>query len=154
MRLRILHIEDEWGVVYVVRQDLRAAQPYADVHHVAVDTLRRGLELLQQETWDVVLLDLSLPDCVGLDTFHMVHGSTDVPIVVLTASVSLDERAEVVAAGAQDCLYKPELTPDVLLRSIRFAVERTRHVQELRSALREVQASCRALQEVLDQREQ
>ena len=55
-----------------------------------------------------------------------------------------------IAAGAQDCVYKMEMTSDLLIRSVRFAVERNHIVQELRVALKEVQAANIAMQEILN----
>jgi DNA-binding response OmpR family regulator len=145
----VLHIEDDVNIANTV-QRLFQMVPYAQVAIYHVPTLEAGLVALQGDTWDCVLLDLTLPDSSGIATFHQVHGFTDVPIVVLTAEENLERRAEVVGAGAQDCIYKMEMTPDLLIRCIRFAVERNRIVQELRVALKEVQAAHRAMQAILD----
>ena len=149
LRLRVLHIEDEAPIAALV---LRLFQQilYAQVDIFHVSCLRDGLVALRDETWDCVLLDLTLPDRFGVETFHQIHGFTDVPIVVLTAEDNLERRAEVIAAGAQDCVYKMEMTSDLLIRSVRFAVERNHIVQELRVALKEVQAANIAMQEILN----
>jgi DNA-binding response OmpR family regulator len=154
IRLKILHIEDDKWVRITVERLLNHVS-YADVEVVSVGTLEKGLVQVQDDpTWDCILLDLALPDCSGITTFHHIHAVTDTPIVVLTAETSLSKRVEVVAAGAQDCLFKPEqVTPDAMIRSIRFAVERHRTVQELRVALREVEAANAAMRRLLEERE-
>jgi len=149
LRLRVLHVEDDVNVAGTVLRLFRNV-PYAQVSIANTPSLEEALVALRDHVWDCVLLDLGLPDSSGIATFHQVHGFTDVPIVVLTAEENLERRAEVVAAGAQDCIYKMEMTPDLLIRSIRFAVERNRIVQELRVALKEVQAANRAMQALLD----
>ena len=148
LRLRILHVEDDVNVAGTVLRLFKHI-PYAQVEISHAPCLEEALVALRDHTWDCVLLDLGPPDSSGIATFHQVHGFTEVPIVVLTAEENLERRAEVVAAGAQDCIYKLEMTPDLLIRSIRFATERNRVVQELRMALKEVQAANRAMQEIL-----
>lgn len=103
------------------------------------------------DTYDVLLVDLGLPDSDGLATFWAVYERTDAPIVVLTAEPSLQARSRLIAEGAQDCIYKPELTPDTLLRSLRFAMERHRIIMELRYALKELQSSTRVIQELVSE---
>lgn len=129
---------------------LRCMDKYITVDMYAASTLTSGLEKLAAGTYDVVLLDLELPDCEGIDTFHQVNGACMIPIVVLTGSESFEQRVETIAAGAQDCIYKMELTADVLLRSIRFAVERHRHVQEMHYALKELREAKITLEEIIE----
>lgn len=151
--LRILHIEDDILIRSTVKRILQHVG-YADVQVTSVPTLTEGLVLIRDRTWDCILLDLTLPDCEGITTFHHVHAVTDVPVVVFTAEEDLGKRLDVVAAGAQDCLYKPEVvSPDALIRSIRFAVERHRTVKGLRLALRELESANRAMRDILETHE-
>jgi signal transduction histidine kinase len=97
-------------------------------------TLQQSLQLLQQQRFDVILLDLMLPDSARLDTLHRVlEQAHDVPIVVLTG---LDDEATALDAlrhGAQDFLIKGEgLGERLLAKSIRYAVERKRAELEIR----------------------
>lgn len=149
--LRMLHIEDDSLMVSLVKRLLRLVHQYVDLHTKAALCLSDGLLELQTNTYDLVLLDLELPDSNGIETFHHVHGATDLPIVVLTAEANLYKRIETISAGAQDCIYKAELTHDVLLRSIRFAVERHRHLIEMRHALKELRASNLALEDIVEE---
>jgi two-component system, cell cycle response regulator len=95
-------------------------------------SLNTALSLLRehspdQEKISLILLDLSLPDCLGLDTFLQVHSHTsDVPIVVLTADMNPDLALETIREGAQDCLFWTEMDGEKLRRAIFYAVERYR----------------------------
>jgi CheY-like chemotaxis protein len=121
---RVLLIEDDEGDAVLVQECLRdAGVPDTDV------TWRRsladGIAELGSEP-DCVLLDLGLPDAEGLGSLRrLVAEAVGIPVIVLTGR---NGRAGVdaVAAGAQDYLAKDDLTPDLLDRSIRYAVERNR----------------------------
>jgi len=83
---------------------------------------------------DLILLDLDLPDSEDVGTFERVQGfAPDVPIVVLTRVEDEGMALKMVKAGAQDYLVKKEITPELLLRSLRYAVERHRLASALRS---------------------
>jgi FixJ family two-component response regulator len=90
-----------------------------------VDRLSTAQELLCTELFDIVLLELLLPDSEGLDTFiHLNPYAISLPIVVLT---NLDDQwlaIQTVKAGAQDYLIKDEINGKSLMRSIRYAIER------------------------------
>ena len=98
--------------------------------------------------FDVILLDLSLPDSKGLETFFALHAHAgEVPIVVLSGYN--DERAAVkaVQSGAEDYLVKGQVNDHTLVRSIRYAIERSRrrHAEE---AMRDTSEEFRAAQEI------
>lgn len=83
---------------------------------------------------DAVLLDLSLPDSEGLVTFERTYAfAPDVPIIVLTDVDDQQLAMKTVQGGAQDYLLKHEVDGAVLLRSIRYAIERHRLLSALRS---------------------
>ena len=92
-----------------------------------VDSLSEGLDRVTREKFDVVLLDLVLPDSKGLDTFvrwttHAPH----VPVVVLTGLDDMELATRAVEHGAQDYLLKNQINGALLSRSLRYAVERVR----------------------------
>jgi PAS domain S-box-containing protein len=97
-----------------------------------VNRLSTALDRLSNGHFDVMLLDLSLPDEQGLNTLTRAHAhAPNVPIVVLTG---LDDEAlavKAVRAGAQDYLVKGRVDGDLLVRSLRYATERGRAVQAL-----------------------
>jgi two-component system cell cycle sensor histidine kinase/response regulator CckA len=97
-----------------------------------VTRLSLALDRLDSGNFDVVLLDLSLPDEQGLATLTRTHAhAPNIPIVVLTG---LDDEAlavKAVRAGAQDYLVKGRVDGDLLVRSMRYATERARAVEAL-----------------------
>ena len=91
------------------------------------ETLQEGLATISENHFDVVLLDLTLKDSIGLDTCHQVRQhDPDLPIVVLTSSDDESFALEALKAGAQDYLLKAEVAPTLLARSIQYAIERCR----------------------------
>ena len=99
---------------------------------VVVDRLSAALDRLSREPFDVMLLDLSLPDADGLDTLIRAHTEAPkIPIVVLTGHDDEALAVRAVRAGAQDYLVKGRMDGDLLVRSIRYASERGRAVEAL-----------------------
>jgi signal transduction histidine kinase len=99
-----------------------------------------ALQRLESEGCDAILLDLWLPDSQGLDTFTQVHRQApSLPVVVLTSEDDEDLGVEAVNRGAQDYLIKGEVTPRLLVRSLRYAIERHRMVTEVAEYVRELQ---------------
>jgi signal transduction histidine kinase len=130
--MKILLIEDNPGDTRLIREMLAEVRSGTLVLECA-DRLSTGLERLAAGGIDVVLLDLSLPDGQGLDTFVRAHAQTpEVPVVVLTG---LDDEALAVQAvreGAQDYLVKGHVDGYSLTRAIRYAIERQRAEEALR----------------------
>ena len=122
---RVLLIEDDEGDALLVRECLvEAGLPREDV--VWARTLAGGLTGVAEDAPACVLLDLGLPDAEGLGALHsLVDEARGTPIIVLTGR---HDRTgiDAVAAGAQDYLIKDDLSPELLHRSIRYAVERNR----------------------------
>jgi two-component system, sensor histidine kinase and response regulator len=146
--IAVLLIEDNAADVRLIHELLRdaTAGPFT---FRCTDRLRAGLECVRSTIVDVILLDLTLPDSVGLDTFRIAHAEApDVPIVVLTALS--DESLAIVALreGAQDYLVKGRCDGDLLARSIRYAIERSRSD---RDRVRQ-DAEIRGLNEALERR--
>ena len=117
-----------------------------------VDRLALGLERLRSPGVDVVLLDLSLPDGQGVDTCVRVNASApDVPIVVLTGLADLDTSVAALRVGAQDYLVKGDVNGDLLVRSLRYAIERKHAEVQLRDTLQEKQALLDEIQQLYAQ---
>ena len=94
------------------------------------DRLSKAQQLLVCEDFDVILLDLSLPDSQDLSTIVKIQEySLNTPIVVLTARNDEELAVQSIQAGAQDYLVKQKMDSEVLMRSLRYAVER-QHNQE------------------------
>jgi signal transduction histidine kinase len=141
--LNILLIEDNPGDQRLIREMLVEAK-HAEFHLEAVDRLSKGLAHLSGSKADLVLLDLSLPDSQGLDTFITLHTAAEgIPIVVLSGLDDEKTAVESVQAGAQDYLIKGQVDGPLLIRSLRYAIERNRSEQE-RSHLLERERAARA----------
>ncbi|UCN13340.1 SpoIIE family protein phosphatase [Cellulomonas iranensis] len=119
--LRILVVEDDEGDAVLVQEHLQdAGLVHETVWARSVDEALENLDV------DCVLLDLGLPDAMGLGALQRVLDAGAPPVVVLTGLTGTDAGLEAVAAGAQDFLVKGDVHPDVLARSVRYAVQRRR----------------------------
>jgi PAS domain S-box-containing protein len=130
--INVLLIEDNPGDVRLIRE-LLVKTDQTSFHLECVTRLSEGLARLSRDGIDVVLLDLSLPDSRGFQTFATVQDQASrVPIIVLTA---LDDEALATRAmrdGAQDYLLKGHVDTNMLVRAIRYAIERKRVEEALR----------------------
>jgi len=130
--VRILLVEDNPGDAFLLRKTLRDAGSLAfELEHA--EDLESALELLQRGSFDVVLLDLSLPDSEGLETFERVYTQAPgVPVLALTGMADEALAMRTVHAGAQDYLMKSDLNGRSLVRDIRYAIERKHFEEHLR----------------------
>src|SRR5664279_2906661 len=131
----VLIVEDNPGDVRLVREILKEADP-DKVKVIWADRLAEAAERLAEEHVDVILLDLSLPDATGLETFErMQMAAVNLPIVILTGNNDEALALQAVRDGAQDYLVKQNLDSHLLARVIRYAIERKRADVALRNAL-------------------
>ncbi len=130
--VRVLLIEDNLGFAYGIRDILmRQAAGQFVVHEV--HTLAEGLELADGGGIDVVLLDLGLPDSTRMATFDRMHAHAPrLPIIILTVLDDDDVAFQAMRTGAQDYLVKERIDRHLLVRAIRYAVERVRTDNALR----------------------
>ncbi len=120
--LRVLLVEDNPGDADLVVECCQGIHAF-DVKYVV--RLSEALECVGAERFDIILLDLGLPDSYGLATLRTMRRQTaKLPIVVLTGIH--DERTGLAAIreGAQDYLVKGQTDKNLLVRSIKYAVER------------------------------
>ncbi|MGA9348778.1 MAG: response regulator [Anaerolineae bacterium] len=136
-KLKVLLIEDNPGDARLIREIL-AEERGASFDVEGADRLSTGLEYLAGGDIDVVLLDLSLPDSRGLDTFARVHAQApEVPIILLTGLDDEELAVKAVREGAQDYLVKGQVDSSLLVRSMRYAIERHRaQAEQLHKAQR------------------
>ena len=129
---RVLLIEDNPGyseVIQIMLEKVRGAR--FDV--VSAKRLSDGLQLLRDESVDVILIDLKLPDSQGIDTFDKIHAQTpDLPIIVLTVTDNDAMALEAIQKGAQDYLVKERVDGKLLEHSIRYGIERKRSEEVLK----------------------
>ncbi|MDQ3930295.1 MAG: response regulator, partial [Chloroflexota bacterium] len=97
------------------------------------ETLAEAVDYLQHVSYDVVLLDLSLPDSSGLDTVEGIETAAPrVPVIVLSVADDEELILSSVRGGVQDYLVKGQIGTPLLVRSILHAIERKRIEDELR----------------------
>jgi diguanylate cyclase (GGDEF)-like protein len=133
--IKVLLIEDNRGDARLL--ELMLAQAPAMMFELAlVDELSNGIGHLQTERTDVVLLDLNLPGSTGLDSLKRLLAAVPEAPALIVLSGMTDENVAVkaVQSGAQDYLVKGQVDAPLLVRSIRYAMERSQAKQALREA--------------------
>ena len=146
MTLRVLHLEDNPDDAFLVKRFLdQPRDPLIEVEQV--DRLGVALKRLEQGGIDLVISDLKLPDSNGLKSLLSLRAQAPhMPIILLTGTFEETQTAlEAIQRGAQDYLLKSEMTATLLMRSIRYAIER-KHSEE---ALQEKETTLRAAHEQL-----
>ncbi len=166
--INILLVEDNPGDIRLLQEILREV-PSIRFQITPAITLAAAIHQLSQSApvqFDVILLDLSLPDSRGLTSFlNLYPQAADIPIIVLTGSDDENFALTAVQQGAQDYSIKGQLDGNLLLRSIRYAIERKRTEVALRQAkieleqrvierTRDLQAANHQLQVELNKRQQ
>ncbi len=127
----VLLIEDNPGDARLINEMLEE-EPKSAFRMRHADRLSRGLELLSQKDTELVLLDLSLPDSHGLETFSKVYAhSPKVPIIVLSGNDDQQLALYAVKSGAQDYLVKGKIDRELLLKAMQYSIERKRYQEEL-----------------------
>jgi len=124
-KVPILLIEDSATQAMLYREMITSAS--SDFTVATADRLSTGLEALAKGNVELVLLDLTLPDAQGLVTFFSVHSKfPNTPIILLTGLNDGRIGNQAMKAGAMDYLVKAQCNPNLLLRSMRYALERKR----------------------------
>ena len=129
--LKILLIEDNLAEARLLQEfiKLTKSQNFSLVH---VQKLQDGINQLNSEKYDVILLDLTLPDSQGLASIpQLLKQNPSNPIIVLTNTNDEELAIEAVRQGAQDYLVKRHVNPDTLVRSVRYAIERKQFLEQL-----------------------
>lgn len=124
--IKILLVEDDAGDIELLEAYLEPMEAET-IELVVCQWLRDAKKKLEMQHFDLILLDLSLPDSVGLDTFRKVQELVpEIPIVILSGLSDQELVLQAVRLGAQDYLTKDQVNSQILLRSIHYAVERQR----------------------------
>jgi len=139
----ILLVEDNVRDARLLRELLADTGPDRfTLRHV--EQLDAGIRCLTQATFDIILLDLWLPDSQGAETLVKMHAAAQgIPIVLMTGLEDEELGLQLIQAGAQDYLVKGQVTAALLTRALTYAVERKRLVEQFR-------ANTNFLQSVLD----
>ena len=148
--IRILLVEDDSDDALLLQRTLNEG-PRGQFDLVCVERLASAIKAQHEQAFDAVLLDLSLPDSRGLETFLQFHDhAPTVPVVVLTG---LDDETVAIAAGkkgAQEYLVKGQFNRGLLVRAIRYAIERQRAETELANYARQLRLKNEQMQADLD----
>ena len=133
-RTKVLCIEDnEDDVLLVKRQLFKNSNGRFGFSHSP--TLKEGLEQLCTDPFDVVLLDLGLPDSSGLNTLmKLKQDHPEKPVLVMTGYDDETIGVKAVRKGAQDYLVKGQVGSDLLVRSVEYAIERKQMEEALRKS--------------------
>ena len=128
----LLVVEADPNRLEALREHLQSTDGDIELH--GAGELAVALERLSSGGVDAVILDPDLPDSQGIVSFERMYAfAPNVPVVVLTNEGEDELAVRAVQGGAQDCMRKDEAEPSVLLRSVRYAIERHRLLDALRS---------------------
>ncbi len=134
--IKVLLVEDDSADAEWVRRAIAKAGS-GTFKLDRVDRLSLALERLVKGGIDAILLDMKLPDGIGLEVFEKIQrAAPTLPIVILTGTV-LEERValQAIEKGAQDYLFKGKIDPAPLVRAIRYAFERKRAEEKILQAM-------------------
>jgi diguanylate cyclase (GGDEF)-like protein/PAS domain S-box-containing protein len=118
----------------LIREELGQLRD-ARYHLEVVHTLSEGLARLRASPIDVILLDLHLPDSLGLTSFlRLQPKSADCPVIVVVGHIDEDLGIEAVERGALDYLIKQQIVSTLLGKALRYATERTHTLLALKAS--------------------
>ena len=130
--LHILVVDDNPGDLVLVEVLLHDTM--LDIHAIEkASTVAEAIEVLQQKKVDLILLDLSLPDSFGIESFLRVNQyASALPVVILSGLSDTATATEAISLGAQDFLLKGEFNERLLEKTILYSIERKKNLQEVR----------------------
>jgi len=132
--IRVLLVEDNPADSLLIRSMLEES-PKESFQFENAETLAQCFAVIEEESCDVILLDLTLPDSSGLETFSAVQSRvSDIPIIVLSGLDDEKMAIKAVNLGAQDYLVKGQVDHSLLLRAVRYAIERKSVERRLRQS--------------------
>jgi two-component system, cell cycle response regulator len=148
---RVLLIEDNPPDAVIIQEYLLRG-PRRDFDLLKAHDLHEGLDRLEREKIDIVLLDLTLPDCDGYETFARTHQhSPRVPIVILTGLDDGKLAEKILSKGAQDYLVKGQFDRELLKKCILYAIDRAKVEADLLIANQEIESLVEHLQNALQE---
>ncbi len=149
--INILLLEDNPGDARLIRELFRDIEGHS-VEIINAESLTQAFDRLKEGSIHVALVDLSLPDSHGLETFRkLAEKHPALPQVLLTGLNDQEIAIQAVREGAQDYLVKGKVDGQVLIRSIDYAMERKRIQAELEAVNAQVQKNADNLHSILNQ---
>lgn len=130
---RVLIVEDERRIARFLQMELE----HEGMNTAIEDNGRRAYERIMQENYDLILLDVMLPDMDGFTICRKVRELSQVPIIMLTAKDDIDDKVQGLDIGADDYITKPFATPELLAR-MRVVLRRQESQREAREAQEEI----------------
>ncbi len=134
-KLMMLVIEDNLDDYILLKEAVESSE---EIESIILHETRlcSALSVAGEKAVDVAVIDLSLPDSFGLNTFVTFHDRyPTIPTIIMTGAKDHEMALEAVRKGAQDYLFKGDLSSTAIIRCIRYAIERQRLTTELRLAL-------------------
>lgn len=112
--MKVLIIEDSAEIVEAISLCLELRWPEVTVSDTAEGT--RGIEVLQSDSFDIVILDLNLPDIDGFEVLSRIRSFSSIPIIIVTVRGKEEEQAKGLEMGADDYIVKPFRPRDLVAR--------------------------------------
>ncbi len=136
-QLQILLVEDNPGDAALII-DLLSEHPVVDFNFSCESYLKDAVARLSQETFDLILLDMGLPDSNGIATLHAILKHAPATAIIVITGLD-DEKIglEAVRQGSQDYLVKGQIESNLLSRALLYAYERKRAEEQVKAALAE-----------------
>ena len=135
--ITVLLVEDNDGDYILTREMLKEAQALLQntvkITLIRAETFKQAIEIIPNEKIDCILLDLTLPDASGVETFYCLRAFTaNIPIVIFSGLKDEHTALKAVNSGAQDYLIKGGIDSSLLYKSIRYSIERASVVAEMK----------------------
>ena len=130
-RIRVLLIEDDLEDAELIQRSFsNVSQDMFDVHHVG--RFRDAIQVIKSSSFNVVILDLGLPDSVGLNGVERLMSLIpQIPVIVLTGGDDEAEASRGIELGAQEFLRKGDVDSKQLVTKIRHAIKRVQYTNKL-----------------------
>ncbi|WP_417848545.1 SpoIIE family protein phosphatase [Thalassoglobus sp.] len=133
LKYHVLLVEDNDMDVAVVRRSFQKDETSpinGSIELSVAGCLREAIELLAKNSYDAILLDLGLPEGVGIEILHKVTAlNLHVPIIILTGNEDKELGFEALRSGADDYLRKSAISEETLPRSVRYSIERSQRLR-------------------------
>jgi len=129
---KVLYVEDHFPDARLVKELMVDVEvnPFQIEH---VDTVHKAMQRLSQEEYQVILLDMSLPDGSGISMIQrVISANPGIPVVVFTGTDDKEVALDALGVGAQDYLVKGSVNGELLVRSLNYAVERAQSERRMR----------------------
>ncbi len=133
-QLHILMVEDNPGDEFLMAELINSSG--LPVHTIyTARTMAHAFNLIQQKPIDIILLDLSLPDSSGIETFISIKEvAANIPVIILSGLTDMKVALDAINLGAQDYLIKGDYDEKLLAKTILYSIERMRSLKQLKES--------------------